>query len=133
MNTDAATEEAEAAENKPWDQLRDLTNAGDGPALQAYLDRLEPTATVRALFRLSADEQEDLVTLLPPDYAAELLEDLPDVHAADLIERLDANTAADIVEELDSDYGADLLAELDVGDRQAILAEMRPKPVGFAI
>jgi magnesium transporter len=130
MKTEVAEEEAEAFENKPWDQLRELTNAGDGTALQAYLNRLEPTATVRALFRLSAEEQEDLVKLLSPDHAADLIEDLPDIHAADLIERLDANTAADIVGELESDHGADLLAELDLIDRQAILAEMRPEQAG---
>lgn len=130
MSTDNANPETEAADSKPWNQLRKLTNAGDGPALQAYLEGLEPTATVRALFRLSGDEQEDLVTLLPPDFAAELLEDLPDVQAADLIERLDTNTAADIVEELDSDHGADLLAELDLRDQQAILAEMQPEQAG---
>jgi magnesium transporter len=129
MNTNAspATDDAEI---KPWDQLRTLTEAGDPTPLLAYLTKLEPTATIRALFRLSAGEQEALVKLLPADYAAELIEDLPDIHAADLIERLDANTAADIVEELDSDYGADLLAELDVSDRQAILAEMRPEEAG---
>jgi len=110
-----------------WAQLRRLTRQGDGQALQEYLTSLEPTETVRALFRLSGQDQEDLVELLPPDYAAELLEDLPDIHAADLIERIDADKAADIVEELDSDHGADLLGELDDRDAQAILNEMTPK------
>ena len=130
MNMHASDPTEEETEHSPWDHLRDLTNSGDGPALQAYLTRLEPTATVRALFRLSAEEQEQLVKLLPPDHAAEILEDLPDIHAADLIERLDANTAAEIVGELDSDHGADLLAELDVVGRQAILAEMSAEQAG---
>jgi magnesium transporter len=124
------TDKAMAPAQRPWDRLRELTNAGDGTGLQAYLGKLEPTETVRALFRLSAAEQERLVTLLPADHAAQIIEDLPDAHAAELIERLDANTAADIVEELDSDHGADLLAELTAPDRQAILAEMAPDFAG---
>jgi len=118
------------ASNAPWDRLRALTASGDGDALQDYLEHLEPLATIRALFRLSAEDQERLVSLLPAERAAEIIEDLPDVHAADLIERLDASTAAEIVEELDSDHGADLLAEIDPAGRHAILAEMAPDQAG---
>jgi magnesium transporter len=114
----------------PWDQLRTLTGSGDSEALLAYLEHLEPLATIRALFRLSGEEQERLVSLLPAERAAEIIEDLPDVHAADLMERLDAGTAADIVEELDSDHGADLLAEIEPPERHAILAAMAPDHAG---
>ena len=111
---------------EPWERLRELTARKDAKALQAYLKDLEPLETVRALFRLSAEEQELLVELLPPEHAAELIEDLPDFHAADIIERLEPDAAADIVEELDSDLGADLLAEIAPRDVQAILDEMAP-------
>ncbi|NNC65587.1 MAG: magnesium transporter, partial [Gammaproteobacteria bacterium] len=120
MNTEPGIETLHA----PWDRLRELTTQGDAKALQAFLKDLEPLETVRALFRLSAEEQELLVELLPPQHAAELIEDLPDFHAADIIERLEPDAAADIVEELDSDLGADLLAEIAPRDAQAILDEM---------
>jgi magnesium transporter len=122
MNTEPGIEPLHA----PWDRLRELTTQGDAQALQAFLKDLEPLETVRALFRLSAEEQELLVELLPPQHAAELIEDLPDFHAADIIERLEPAAAADIVEELDSDLGADLLSEIAPMDAQAILDEMAP-------
>lgn len=123
MDTDVRTGDAAP---QPWQRLRELAAAGDGAGAQALLTALEPTETVRALFRLSAEEQGDLVELLSPGHAAELLEDLPDAHAAGLIERMDAEQAADIVEELASDHGADLLGALDAEDAQAILDEMAP-------
>ncbi len=118
------TEPGSGTLHEPWDRLRELTIQGDSEELQSFLGDLEPLETVRALFRLSAEEQELLVELLPPERAAELIEDLPDEHAADIIERLDPDAAADIVEELDSDLGADLLAEIAPRDAQAILDEM---------
>lgn len=109
-----------------WERLRELTAAQDRARAQSFLTSLAPAEAVRALFRLSTEEQDRLVKLLSPDHAAGLLEDLPDAHAAGLIERLDAEQAADIVEELASDHGADLLGALDVADAQAILDEMAP-------
>jgi magnesium transporter len=104
--------------------------AGDRSDLQSYLGSLDPAETVRAVFRLSAEEQERLVSLISPDQAADILEDLPDTHASDLIERMDRERAADIVEELTSDHGADLLSEMDKDDAEAILNEMAPHLAG---
>jgi len=115
---------------EPWDHLRGLTEAGDGPALQAFLETLEPRTPSWALFRLSTEDQERLVRLLSPDLAADLLEELPDFHVADLIERLEIEHAADIVEAFTSDHGADLLAEMDSDDAAAILDEMIPEIAG---
>ena len=113
MANETDSRNANVTPDAPWDRLRSLTAAGDGEELLAYLEHLEPLATIRALFRLSGEEQEQLVALLPAERAAEIIEDLPDVHAADLIERLNASAAAEIFEELDSDHGADLLAEIE--------------------
>ena len=117
MNTESVSE----IHHEPWGRLRELTAQGDAKALQAFLKDLEPLETVRALFRLSAEEQELLVELLPPPRAAELIEDLPDFHAADIIERLEPDAAAHIVEELDSDLGADLLADIEQGPGNRVL------------
>jgi magnesium transporter len=130
MASETDIHDVEVTPDAPWDRLKTLTESGDSEALQTYLEKLEPLATIRALFRLSGEEQESLVSLLPAERAAEIIEDLPDVHAADLIERLDAGTAANIVEELDSDHGADLLAEIEPAGRHAILAEMAPDQAG---
>lgn len=115
---------------EPWKLLRELIRSGDEPGLESYLHAIEPAETVRAMLRLNADDQEQLLQLLTPDHAAEIIEDLPGTHAGDLIERLNTEYAADILEELDSDQGADLLQELDSQNAQAILDEMVPNRAG---
>ena len=57
---------------EPWDRLRELTDAGDGLGLQAILATLEPTETVRAMFRLDTGDQQHLVALLSPDLSVAL-------------------------------------------------------------
>jgi len=114
----------------PWEQMHELLEANAAAGLQELLASLEPATTVRAMFRLSKEDQQRLISLLSPDHAADLLEDLPDTHAADLIESLGADQAAHIVEELASDHGADLLGELDEEDARAILDEMAPEIAG---
>ena len=126
MNTETPDREAP----EPSETLRSLLVDENRGSIRDFLTWLEPTAAVRALFRLSREEQERLVGLLSADQAADLFEDLPDAHAADLIERLDTEQAADIVEELTSDHGADLLGALDTEDADAILAEMAPGIAG---
>jgi magnesium transporter len=111
----------------PWQRLRQLTRSSDANAAQSLLATLEPVEAVRALFRLSPEDQRHLLEMISPDQAADLLEDLPDAQAVELIEHLDVEHAADIVEELASDQGADLLGSLEEDDAQAILAEMVPE------
>ena len=123
MNTQSFDQEV----SEPSETLSSLLAAEDRGGIRDFLTWLEPTAAVRALFRLNREQQEKLVGLLSPDQAADLLEDLPDVHAADLIESIDAGKAADIVEALTHDHGADLLGALDTEDADAILAEMAPR------
>ncbi len=117
-------------EREVWEKLRGLTSAGDGQGLQTLLESLEASETVRAIFRLGADDQRNLVSLLSPGPAADLLEDLPEAHAVDLIERQEIGHAADIVEAFSSDQGADLLSEMDSDDAEAILGEMIPEIAG---
>jgi magnesium transporter len=112
---------------EPWTRMRELTAARDADRLLAYVRELEPAETVRAMLRLAADEQQELLQLLEPGHAADIIEDLPHDYAAELIEMLTVDRAADIVEELTSDHGADLLSELDVQDAEAILEEMVPE------
>ncbi len=84
----------------------------------------QPGETVRALFRLTPDEQEKLLTLLPPESAADLIDDVPDAQAAELLDNLEPGEAASIVNEMDSDEAADVLAEMDREDVEEILSLM---------
>jgi magnesium transporter len=116
-----------ANDDAAWEQLRTLVRSDDARAVEELLTELSAPDSLRAMFRLSPDDQEALVRLISPDHAADLLDDLPEEHAADLLERLDAEDAADIVSQLNSDAGADLLGELEDEDATAILNQMEPE------
>jgi magnesium transporter len=101
-----------------------LDHGGDGSAIEAFIDSIDPGDIVHAVFRLTPDEQRELLEVLSPERAASLIEELPDGHVADLIEDMDVASSAPIVEELASDHRVDILAELDQEDADAIIAEL---------
>ncbi len=109
---------------RPWETLSHLSQAGDTERLEAFMATLQPGDIVRAIFRLSADEQGRLLTTLSPENAAELIEDIPEAHAIELIDHLAPEEAGAIIDQLPSDEQADLLAELDEEDADAILQHM---------
>lgn len=106
---------------QPWEVISELLQREDLPALDLYLQNLPSSETVRAVFRLSPNEQEKLLTLLPPESAADLIDDVPDAQAAELLDNLRPEEAASIVNEMDSDEAADVLAEMDREDVEEIL------------
>ncbi len=114
----------EQTTQRPWEVLRELTELDQADKLEAYLETLDANETVRAIFRLSHDEQRKLLLTISPQSAAELMEDVPDSHVADLLDELEPEEAASIVTEMDSDDQADLLAELDSEDMERILLHM---------
>ncbi len=108
-----------------WDQIRTLLTDNAAPdVVEAFIDTLEPNELVRAIFRLTSDEQRQLLGAVSPDKAAELTEYLPDAHAADLIDDMPANEAAAIIEEMASDQRADVLGEMDTPESEAILEHL---------
>jgi len=113
-------------EHQSWEDLRDLAVADDIPGLKAYIDSLSPSEVVRAIFHLSAEDRQQVLTKLSPEEAAGLIEDIPDEHAADIIEQLPAENAAAILSEMASVDQADVLGEMKQADAEAILAEMAP-------
>jgi magnesium transporter len=112
---------------KPWERLRELLAAGDAEALATYLPSLSSDDTVRAVFRLTPEEQARLMTLLPPETAANLIDEVPESHAAEVLDDMLPSDAASIISELDSDHAADVLGELDLEDLEEILEYMTPE------
>jgi len=110
--------------SQPWEQLRGLLRGGDQEGLLKLWDSLRSSQVVRTWFRLSDDEQTQLLRALPSDVAAELLEDVPESHAADRLEDIPPEQAASIVGELNSQDAADLLREVEEEDLESILAFM---------
>ena len=100
-----------------------LQNA-NAEGLVSALVPLTLSDALRELLHLSPEDRDQVLALLPTEFAADLIEELPDEIAADLVERLPIETAADIIEELDSDTQADVIGELNEQDAEAILDEM---------
>lgn len=114
-------------EDAPWLAVRSALETENAQQLVAIFEELTLSAGLRALLQLEAEERAHVLTILPPELAAELIEEAPNLQAVELVEGLDAKHAAEIVEELDSDIQADLVGELEQEDADAILAEMTPE------
>lgn len=109
-----------------WEAILQLLEEGDDEILAAYVDSLPASELLRALSRLSPDDQERLLRELPAETAAYLIEEVPDPQAADLIDGLPADEAAAIISELPSDEQADVLAALEDDEAEAILDFLDP-------
>ncbi|SPH23971.1 Magnesium transporter MgtE [Defluviimonas aquaemixtae] len=93
-------------------------------ALVALLDPLPLSEALRELLALEPEDRDRVLSLVPPELAAELIEEAPHAVATDLVERLDHARAAEIIDELDSDVQADLIGELDDEDAEDILGRL---------
>ncbi len=107
-----------------WAEIRSLLENDNGAGLRDCIDSLSPSEAIRAIYHLSSEEREKILTTLAPEDAAELVEEMPDEHAADLIEQLDPADAAAILSEMHSDDQADVLGNMVDTDAEAILSEM---------
>ncbi|WP_347310922.1 magnesium transporter [Defluviimonas sp. SAOS-178_SWC] len=126
-----ARHDAPDPQDAPGASMRDRVKAAvddrDGDRLTDLLDPLAPSAALRQLLALSAEDRDVLLELVPTELAAALVEEAPHAAATELVERLDSDRAAEIIDELDSDLQADLIGDLDAEDAEAILAEMEPE------
>ncbi|ASP93478.1 magnesium transporter [Sinorhizobium meliloti] len=104
--------------------IESLLSKQDGEGLSSLFNSVPLNDALRELLRLTPDERDDVLSLLPPEQAARLIDEAPNEMAVELVERLEPGKAAAIVEELHSDIQADLIGELDQEDAEAILAEM---------
>lgn len=107
--------------------LETLAGQGDALALQAVLEELGLRESARLLSRLDDDDQERILTTLPPEFAAELLQGVNETQAAQFLNKLEAEDAAPIVSEMYSDESADVLAHLDEDFAEAVINAMEPE------
>ncbi len=114
----------ELRDERPWESLAEMLEAGDAAGAARELADLSVEAQRLAMAHLSADSQATLVESLQPEDAAEVLEVLPEAQAVDILEDLPSETAADILEVLRGSTGSDFLREMDAEDSAAILAEL---------
>ncbi|TWU10740.1 magnesium transporter [Allorhodopirellula heiligendammensis] len=109
------------ANDRPWERLEELADAGDPEPLSEYLDSLTAGDQALALSRTDEAHHQLVLTTLAVEDAAELLRHLSESQAAELVESLPAEEAAAIVYEMPSDEQADLLGDLDDEQAAAIL------------
>ena len=119
-------------EKPSWEILRDYLAEGDAAGLNEYLSALSGEESLRALMRLDAGEQQQILARVTPESAAEVFEFIPDEPAAELLGDLSPEVAASIVSEMSSDEQADVLAELDTEDLEEILRHMDERDAGEA-
>jgi len=122
--TDAVLEQAPADAAPLAPQLRQAIEQDNAVELAGLLEPLTLSEALREVLGLDQNSRDKVLSMLPPEMAAELIEEEPNELAVALVERLEASTAADIIDELDSDTQADVIGELDDEDAEAILAEM---------
>jgi len=113
-------------EQRPWERIEKLVADSETERIEAYLQSLGPGDTARAVSRLDAEDQDQLMATLSPEAAAGLVAQVLEPQAVELIERLDPAAAASILEQLPSDAQADLIRDLDEPDAEAILSAMDP-------
>lgn len=109
------------------ESLETLAAGGDAAALRAVLEDLGLRESARLLSRLDDDDQERILTTLPPDFAAELLQGVNETQAAQFLNKLEPEDAAPIVSEMYSDESADVLAHLDEDFAEAVINAMEPE------
>lgn len=108
------------------EQVKDAVDARDAETLVELLDPLLPSAALRQLLLLNAEDRDVLLALIPADHAAGLIEEAPVQAATDLVARMETERAAEVLDILDSDIQADIVGGLETEDADAILARLHP-------
>lgn len=104
--------------------LKEMVADGDGDGVAGLLDPMPFSDALREILNLSAEERDQVLSMIPVELAAELIEEAPNEIAVEMVERLEASKAAEIIDELDSNIQADVIGELDYDEAEAILAAM---------
>lgn len=88
------------------------------------LEILELEDRNRVISRLAAPAQQELVSNVTAEHAADIIHELPEVIAVELLDEIEPATAAEILKSLPKDEQADLVGELSAESMDAILSEM---------
>jgi magnesium transporter len=108
-----------------WLRIRDLLETQvPQEEVEGFIDTLQPSELLHAVFHLTQDEQRTLLAMISAERAAEIVEELPESHAANLMELMPAAEAAPIVGEMASDDRVDVLSELPEAETAAILEQL---------
>jgi CBS domain-containing protein len=109
----------------PWQDARELFDAGPVAEQLTSLREMEPADLAAAVGRMPAARRGQLAAALDDEELADLLEELPEQDQVGLLDSLELERSADVVEEMQPDDAADLLAEMPAEQRERLLLAMR--------
>jgi magnesium transporter len=87
-------------------------DAGDVPALAAYLNTVHPADIAEVIGPLEPEERQQVIDLLDLHEEAEVIEYVDESVRSDIVAELDDRQVSQVAEELPPEEAADLLAEL---------------------
>jgi CBS domain-containing protein len=116
---------ARAPEVVPWQDGRELFDAGPLAEQLTSLREMEPADLAAAVERMPAARRGQLAAALDDEELADLLEELPEQDQVRLLDSLELDRSADVVEEMQPDDAADLLGEMPAEQRERLLLAMR--------
>jgi len=114
-------------ESAPWQRLEELAELGDADQLKQETDAIGVRDTARALARLDAQHQIQVVTTLDPEVAADIFEEISDAQAGEILALLEPEQAAPILDAMMSADTADVLSLLPEDRVDTILSLMDPE------
>jgi CBS domain-containing protein len=114
-----------APEVVPWQDGRELFDAGPLAEQLTSLREMEPADLAAAVERMPAARRGQLAAALDDEELADLLEELPEQDQVRLLDSLELDRSADVVEEMQPDDAADLLGEMPAEQRERLLLAMR--------
>jgi len=109
----------------PWQDCRELFDAGPLAEQLAGLREMEPADLAAAVGTMPAARRSQLAAALDDEELADLLEELPEQDQVRLLDSLEIERSADVVEEMQPDDAADLLAEMPAEQRERLLLAMQ--------
>ncbi|MEM0517688.1 MULTISPECIES: magnesium transporter [Aequorivita] len=95
------------------EQVEQLIENNDGPALTALLEEFHFADIAELLHELNTEEATYIVKLLDSEVTSEVLIELDDDFRERILDKLTPSEIADELDEMDTDDAADIIAELD--------------------
>jgi magnesium transporter len=98
---------------------------GDDEALKLVLDDYHPSEIAIIFEKLSQEERERIINVLPVDEASEVISEMDEEHhPEDILFNLDPEKRSDIIEELDYDDATDIISQLEEHEQLEILKDV---------
>lgn len=95
---------------------------GDDGALKNVMEDYHPSEIAIIFEKLSPEERERIVNVLPIELASDVISEMDDEHhPEEILFNLDPEKRSDIIEELDYDDATDIISQLEEHEQQEIL------------